>query len=342
MKLLITGVGGLVGSESASFFRKRGWAIIGVDNNSRETFFGNEGSVLENIRSLQDEYPFEWHCCDISDLSSLSEVFRQHKFDAIIHAAAQPSHDKAASIPLLDFNVNALGTLNLLELTRQHCPEAPFIFTSTNKVYGDQPNHIYYDEEETRFTPSDPWYSAGFNEELSIDQCTHSLFGCSKAAADLYCQEYGKYFGLKTCILRLGCITGSRHKGAKLHGFLNYLARCILTDTEYEIIGYGGKQVRDQIHAQDLAEAFDLIIKSPVFGEVFNLGGGLGSNCSVVEAIAILERLTGRSLKTKYNPAARIGDHQWYVSDISKFQRFYQWTPKHNVESILQEIISNV
>ena len=336
MNILITGSGGLIGSEAAIYFLNKGHKVIGVDNDKRKAFFGS--SVISNIDNLLEFSNYTHYHLDIR---CIEKVLRDNSIDAIIHTAAQPSHDLASSMILEDYDINATATIKLLELVRVYCPDATFIYTSTNKVYGDYPNKQKYFELETRFNPLG--FLKSFNEFIPIDNNLHSFFGCSKLTADIYCQEYGKNFGLNTCIFRLGCITGSRHKGAKLHGFLNYLTKCVASEKEYEIIGYEGKQVRDNLHAKDLAAAFEQVINKPVKGEVFNLGGGEHSNCSILEAIKIIESQTGKKAKTIYNPIPRVGDHIWYISDLSKFKSFYpDWKPEYQTDLIVGEVLSNL
>lgn len=335
--ILITGSGGLVGSEAAIHFLSLGYKVIGVDNNQRKKFFGT--SVQSNIEFLDVYENYTHFEFDIRD-SRMEQIFQNYKIDVIINAAAQPSHDLASSMILEDFDINARATVQLLEFTKKYHPNAVFIYTSTNKVYGDYPNTLEYIRDGYRYSPKN---HSLFNENTPVDNQLHSFFGCSKLAADLYCQEYGKNFGLNTCIFRLGCITGSRHKGAKLHGFLNYLVKCVLDHKAYEIIGYDGLQVRDNIHASDLAKAFECVINDPVQGEVFNLGGGSYSNCSVLEAFHIAGEIIGRKPNILYNPIARTGDHIWYVSDISKFQnRYPDWKLNYNIIQIIEEIAKNL
>lgn len=335
--ILITGAGGLVGSESAAYFLESGHNVIGIDNDSREKFFGV--SIQPNIQHLRDYSKYIHYNLDIRDLS-VEDIFKGEKIDVIIHAAAQPSHDLASSMIFDDFDINAKATIQLLEFTKRHCPQAVFIYTSTNKVYGDYPNKLNYKKSGYRYTPVD---HAPFNESTPIDGQLHSFFGCSKLAADLYCQEYGKNLGLNTCIFRLGCITGSRHKGAKLHGFLNYLVKSIAREQTYEIIGYDGLQVRDNIHARDLVLAFENVINKPVKGEVFNLGGASFSNCSILEAIHLSESILDKKSHIIVNPSERTGDHIWYISDISKFQnRYPNWKLNYNTTQIIKEIAKNL
>jgi CDP-paratose 2-epimerase len=335
MKILITGSAGLVGSEAVKFYKDH--EIIGIDNYQRSKWFGTEKIKIE-----QENYTHNY--TDISNYEQVERVFTTHgPFDYVLAAAAQPSHDFAAQIPIEDFEVNARGAINLLEATRQHSPESVFIQVSTNKVYGDRPNYFEYTEDEKRLIPTDINILSGFDEDLNIDQCTHSLFGVSKLYGDVIAQEYGKYFGLKVGVFRGGCLTGSAHQGAKLHGFLNYLVKCAKYEIPYEIIGYGGKQVRDNIHAYDLITAFEEFRKNPRPGEVYNIGGGAYSNCSVLEAVEMCEKITGKKMKIAFNDTPRIGDHKWYISDVSKFKFHYpNWKYTYNIQQIIKEIYENV
>ena len=342
--IVITGSAGLIGSESVRFFAQLGFNIVGIDNDMRSVFFGESASTLWNSRLLKDTYGDLYHHynVDIRDRTAINNIFQEYSSDItlIIHTAAQPSHDWAAQDPHMDFTVNANGTLNLLEATRQYCPEAVFIFTSTNKVYGDTPNFLPLQELETRWE-IDPQhqYANGIDESMSIDNSKHSLFGASKVAADIIVQEYGKYFDMKTVSFRGGCLTGPLHSGAKLHGFLAYLIKCILTDEEYTIFGYQGKQVRDNIHSYDLVNAFYHFYQNPRCGEVYNIGGSRHSNCSMLEAINIAESIIGKKLKYTYTDRNRSGDHIWYISDVNKFQSHYpQWQYKYNLNNIIEEI----
>lgn len=343
---LITGSDGLVGSESVRFFSKLGFEIIGVDNNSRKKFFGEEASVLQNRHKLKQQIPEYNHLnLDIAG-NQVKQVFEKYgnNIKLIIHAAAQPSHDWAATNPFLDFNVNAYGTLNLLENTRNYCKDAVFIFTSTNKVYGDNPNKIDYEENEKRYSPikGSP-YKDGFDEQFSIDNTMHSLFGASKLSADIITQEYGKYFGMKTVAFRGGCLTGGGHAGTMLHGFLSYLVKCVESGTKYNIFGYKGKQVRDNIHSLDLVNCFYEFYSNPKSGEVYNIGGGNYSNCSMLEAIDIAENIVSKKLRYEYVDEPRKGDHKWYISDISKFQKDYpNWKISLNIEDIILDIYQNI
>ena len=343
--VLVTGSDGLIGSESVEYFANKGYSVIGIDNNSRQKFFGKDASVLSNRMKLKSQFKNYVHFnIDISS-KKVEEIFKiyKNKIKLVIHTAAQPSHDWAASAPLVDFNVNSYGTLNILENYRKYSENATFIFTSTNKVYGDNPNKIKLLEGEKRYYPdSKSEYKEGFNEELSIDNTLHSLFGASKLSADIYVQEYGKYFGLKTGIFRGGCLTGSGHAGTMMHGFLSYLMKCTVSNIPYTIFGYKGKQVRDNIHSMDLVRAFDEFYKNPRIGEVYNIGGGIESNCSMLEAIEICETISGKKLNYSYENKNRIGDHIWYVSDLNKFKTHYpNWKLTYGIEEILHDIYKN-
>ena len=339
----MTGSAGLVGSEAVGFFCEAGCDVVGIDNDMRKTFFGNGASTHWNRERLGKTYKNYTHLdTDIRDEEAISRLFAKYSKEIVlvIHAAAQPSHDWAASAPLVDFAVNASGTLILLENVRRHCPEAVFIFTSTNKVYGDRPNQLPLEEGQTRFElPTEhPWYE-GIDETMPIDQCLHSLFGTSKIAADVITQEYGRYFGLKTGVFRGGCLTGPAHSGTMLHGFLSYLMRCCITHTKYSVLGYRGKQVRDNIHSRDLINAFDHFFLAPRCGEVYNIGGGRHCNTSVLEAIGLCEEVSGKKLKWEYVEESRVGDHIWWISGMGKFREHYpDWTPKHTLMDILIEI----
>lgn len=343
---IITGSAGLIGSEASRYFAKQGLDVVGIDNDLRKTFFGEEASTAWNRMQLEKELPnYRHEPCDIRDQERIGEIFGKYgsEIKLVVHTAAQPSHDWAARDPQMDFTVNANGTLNLLEATRKHSPEAVFIFTSTNKVYGDTPNALPLIEQDTRWEidASHP-YLQGIPETMSIDQSKHSLFGASKVAADVLVQEYGRYFDMKTACFRGGCLTGPSHSGAELHGFLSYLMRCACTGRQYRIFGYKGKQVRDNIHSADLIAAFDAFFKAPRSGEVYNIGGGRFSNCSMLEAIQMAEEITGKAFNSTYEEGNRSGDHIWYVSDLSKFHSHYpEWNLKYNVKAILKEIYEN-
>lgn len=345
--ILITGSAGLIGSESVKFFAELGFKIIGIDNNMRQTFFGAEASTEWNRDILVKQYEDQYihYNTDIRDDQAISEIFKTFadEITLIIHTAAQPSHDWAVKDPFMDFTVNANGTLVLLENTRKYCPDAVFIFCSTNKVYGDTPNLLPLREEEFRWE-IDPnhAYHKGIDENMSIDQTKHSLFGASKVAADVLVQEYGRYFEMKTACFRGGCLTGPSHSGTKLHGFLSYLMKCTMTKQPYEVYGYKGKQVRDNIHSYDLVNAFYHFYQSPRVGEVYNIGGSRFSNCSMLEAIAICEEISDQKLNWNYVESNRIGDHIWWISDVAKFQSHYpNWKLTYSIKDILQEIFTN-
>ncbi len=341
---LITGSAGLIGSEAVNFFSSRFDLIIGIDNNLRQYFFGEGSSTEWNRRRLEETLPnYKHYSPDIRDAAALEQLFSEYGADIrlILHTAAQPSHDWAAREPFTDFSVNANGTLNLLEMTRLHCPEAVFIFTSTNKVYGDTPNYLPLKELDTRWEIDEahPYYEKGIDERMSIDHTKHSLFGASKVAADILVQEYGRYFGMKTGIFRGGCLTGPNHSGAKLHGFLSYLMKCAITGDQYTVFGYKGKQVRDNIHSYDLVNMFWEFYKNPRAGEVYNAGGGRHSNCSMLEAIALCEQITEKKMNYIYSEDNRIGDHIWWISDVSKFKEHYPgWNWKYGLMDILVQI----
>jgi CDP-paratose 2-epimerase len=341
---IITGSAGLIGSEATRHFAEQGLDVIGIDNNLRQKFFGAEASTRWQRRRLKEELGNSYRhlSADIRDHERIDRLFRKYgkHVELVIHTAAQPSHDWAARDARMDFGVNAVGTLNMLEAVRHHAPEAVFIFTSTNKVYGDTPNRLPLVELETRWEiAAGHTYEQGIREDMSIDQTLHSVFGASKVAADVMVQEYGKYFGLKTGCFRGGCLTGPNHSGTALHGFLAYLMKCTATGTPYKVFGYGGKQVRDNIHSADLIRAFDRFFRAPKQGEVYNMGGGRHSNCSMVEAIAICQEVAGRPLDWQYVEQNRIGDHVWWVSDVSKFARDYPgWRVEYDVPGILREI----
>jgi|ERR1041384_5252283 CDP-paratose 2-epimerase len=347
--ILITGAAGLVGSESVKFFCEKGFDVVGIDNDMRKYFFGSDASTTWILKELTSAYSnFRNYDADIRNYDELTKIFRQYRggIKGILHTASQPSHDWAAKEPLTDFTVNANGTLNLLELTRQLCPEAVFIFTSTNKVYGDTPNCLPLVELETRWEveESHPYYRNGIDESMTIDNSKHSVFGASKVAADVMVQEYGKYFGMKTGVFRGGCLTGPRHSGAELHGFLAYLMKCAVTKKEYTIYGYKGKQVRDNIHSLDLVNAFHQFFLHPRAGEAYNMGGSRFSNCSMAEAITMCEQITGNKMNIRYTETNRIGDHIWWISDVSKFKsHFGGWSLRYTVNDILVDIFdSNV
>jgi len=342
--VLITGSAGLIGSEAVRFFIQLGFNIVGIDNDMRAQFFGPAASTVWNRDLLQTTFgeQYRHYNVDIRDRAAIEAIFAEYSADIqlIIHTAAQPSHDWAASDPHADFTVNANGTLVLLEATRQFCPKAVFIFTSTNKVYGDTPNFLPLEEQDRRWEiRADHPYFIGIDESMSIDQSKHSLFGASKVAADILVQEYGNYFEMKTASFRGGCLTGPAHSGTKLHGFLAYLMKCTLTGEPYTIFGYKGKQVRDNIHSFDLVNAFYHFYQNPRSGEVYNIGGSRHSNCSMLEAIAICEELSGKKLDYSYTDDNRSGDHIWYISDVRKFQSHYpDWHYKYDLRRILEDI----
>jgi len=340
---VITGSAGLIGSEAVAYFAKQGFHVVGIDNDMRRAFFGDEASTRPNLERIKRAVPtYEHHDIDIRDESAVLEIFKRYgcEISLVIHTAAQPSHDWAARAPLTDFTVNANGTLALLEATRRFALEAVFIFTSTNKVYGDRPNELPLVELETRWEIDQSHaYAFGIPEEMPIDSCLHSLFGASKVAADVLVQEYGRYFGMRTACFRGGCLTGPEHSGTQLHGFLSYLMKCALTGTPYTVFGYKGKQVRDNIHSEDLIRAFHAFYRAPRCGEVYNIGGGRFSNCSMLEAIDLAQEITGRELTWSYQENNRIGDHIWWVSDLTRLQTHYpDWSLKYDVPAILTEI----
>ena len=341
--LLVTGSSGLIGSEVAGYFgRELGFHVHGVDNNQRAVFFGPAGDTRWNQRRLQAELPaFTHHELDIRDRAGVLALFRTVRPDVVVHTAAQPSHDRAAAIPFDDFDVNAGGTLNLLEAARQVRPESPFVHMSTNKVYGDAPNRLALAEGETRWDFADPAYAGGIPETFTIDQSTHSLFGVSKLAADLAVQEYGRYFGLPTCCLRGGCLTGPNHAGVELHGFLSYLVKCNLEGREYKIFGYKGKQVRDNIHSLDVARFMAAFVAAPRAGEVYNLGGGKANSASILEAFALAEKHTGRAQVYRYLDQNRVGDHICYYSDLRKMRAHYPaWDITRTLDDTIAEIVA--
>lgn len=340
---IVTGSGGLIGSECVSRFTHLGYDVIGLENDLRGTLFGPEASTGPVTQRLLSRYPdFRSIDLDIRDADGVDSVFGAHgsAIEIVLHCAAQPSHDRSAAIPKLDFAVNAGGTLNVLDATRRYAPDATFVFTSTNKVYGDAPNRLPLSEGDTRFElAEDHRYFAGIDTSMSIDGSIHSPFGVSKAAADLLVQEYGRYYGMATVCFRGGCLTGPNHAGVELHGFLSYLLRCVLTGTRYTVYGYGGRQVRDNIHSADLVTAFEAFHQNPRSGAVYNIGGGRESNCSMIEAIRLCQELTGRELECTLNPTPRVGDHMWWISDLSEFRRDYpRWQPQYDLRRTLAEI----
>jgi CDP-paratose 2-epimerase len=341
MQLLVTGSSGLIGSEAVRYFSSRGHGVLGIDNNMRREFFGIQGDTNWNRRLLEAECPSFRHCSiDIRNTDDVFAFFKDAELDAVIHCAAQPSHDKARDIPLVDFGVNAVGTLNLLEATRQFHRDVPFCFMSTNKVYGDAPNELKLQELATRWDYADSEYYNGIAEDFQIDQCLHSLFGASKVAADVMVQEYGRYFGMNTVCFRGGCLTGPRHSGVQLHGFLSYLVKVALSGDTYTIFGYKGKQVRDQIHSVDVIRAMEAYIREPRPGEVYNLGGGRGNSTSIIECLAKIEDLTGKKVNYEYSDQNRMGDHICYITDLTKLQSHYpEWNLSYTLDEILEEMV---
>ncbi len=344
MNVLVTGSSGLIGSEAVTFFDAMGFDVLGVDNNMRADFFGPKGDTTWNRLRLERECAnFRHETLDIRDRGAVDDLFRRRPVDLVIHAAAQPSHDLAAARPLDDFDVNAVGTLNLLESCRRHREGAVFITVSTNKVYGDAPNRIRMKEHGTRYDFADPAFAEGVSESMSIDQNLHSLFGVSKAAGDLLTQEYGRYFGMRTGVFRGGCLTGPQHSGVELHGFLNYLVFTALREGPYTIFGYKGKQVRDQIHCRDVVSAFWNFAQNPRPGEVYNLGGGKGNAASLLECVAMIEERTGRRPKLTVNPTNRIGDHICYYTDMGKFRAHYpEWRQEYSLDRIIEEMVESI
>lgn len=342
--VVVTGSAGLIGAEAVRFFAKLGFNVAGIDNDMRSYFFGETASTAWCRRQIENEFQNYVHSdVDIRDQAAIEHLFADYSSDIelIIHTAAQPSHDWAAREPFTDFSVNATGTLTLLEMTRRYCPAAVFIFTSTNKVYGDLPNSLPLVENELRWElePTHPYAEYGIDETMSVDQCKHSLFGASKLAADVMVQEYGRYFGMKTACFRGGCLTGPGHSGAMLHGFLAYLMQCVITGQAYSVFGYKGKQVRDNIHSCDLVNAFYHFYQNPRIGEVYNMGGSRHANCSMIEAIVLCEEITGNKLNWTYSEENRNGDHIWWISDVRKFQRHYPaWQYQYGLRETLEEI----
>jgi len=339
--ILVTGSSGLIGSEAVEHFDRQGHTVVGIDNNMRREFFGAAGDTLWNLNRLKASTKnFTHFSADIRDRAALDELFRSRRFDLIVHCAAQPSHDKARDIPILDFEVNALGTINLLEATRQHCHEAVFVFLSTNKVYGDAPNEVPLVELPTRWEYARPEDFRGISENCRIDRTLHSLFGASKAAADLVAQEYGRYFKMNVGIFRGGCLTGPSHSGVELHGFLSYLVKATITGLKYSVFGYKGKQVRDNIHSHDVVRAIEAFAANPRPGDVYNMGGGRENSVSMLEAISKIEQLTGKKLNWTYVDENRKGDHICYISDLRKFKSDYPgWTLTKSLDTTLEEIV---
>lgn len=343
-KILVTGSSGLIGGEVVKFFCEKDYYVVGIDNNMREVFFGKKGSTLKNLKRLEKDHKnFINYNIDIRERKTIDELIEVTKPEIIVHTAAQPSHDKASAIPFLDFEVNALGTLNLLESARKNCKSSPFIHLSTNKVYGDSPNKIRLKELDTRWEFEGEYFRKGINELFTIDQSTHSIFGVSKASSDLMVQEYGRYFDMPTCCLRGGCLTGPSHSGVELHGFLNYLIRCNLQKKEYTIYGYKGKQVRDNIHSFDVANFIYLYSQSPKKAAVYNIGGGHQNSISILESISKIEHISGIKMRYKYSNMSRIGDHICYYSDLNKIKEDYpNWEISKSLDNIFTEVCEEV
>ncbi len=341
-KIIVTGSSGLVGSEVSSYFDAAGWEVHGVDNNQRAVFLGPEADTRWNQKRLESRLKsFVHHELDVRDRSGILQLIESLRADAVVHTAAQPSHDRAATIPFDDFDTNAVGTLNLLEAVRRFTPEAVFVHMSTNKVYGDAPNRIAIRELPTRWDYQDPEFQNGIAETLSIDQCKHSLFGASKSAGDILVQEYGRYFGIKCCALRGGCLTGPQHSGVELHGFLSFLVKCNLQESVYKIYGYKGKQVRDNIHSYDVASFIEAFIRKPRVGEVYNLGGGRENSCSILEAFDRVADISGKPMRSEYVDKNRDGDHICYISDLRKMKNHYpEWRITKNLDDIFKELVS--
>ena len=339
-RLLVTGSGGLIGSEICTYFSKQDWTVYGIDNNQRKAFFGEKGDTSWNVNRLKDELKDYHHVeIDIRDRDGIMKMIQRIKPNAIVHAAAQPSHDLAADIPFDDFDTNAVGTLNILEATRRLSTNIPFVLFSTNKVYGDAPNNIKLKELEKRWDFDDPNYNNGISETFSIDQSKHSIFGASKVAADIMIQEYGRYFNMPSCVLRGGCLTGPNHSGVELHGFLSYLIKCNLEQRTYKIFGYKGKQVRDNIHSYDVARFIDEFLQNPKKAEVYNLGGGKDNTCSILEAFDLIQSVSGIEQKYEYLDENRVGDHICYYSDLSKMKEHYpKWDISIDLLAIFQDI----
>lgn len=343
--MIVTGSGGLIGGEVAEHFLKLGWRVFGVDNNNRMRFFGEGGDTSWRVKQLMEKYPNYIHNeVDISFSNEIDVVFEEayeHGIHAVVHCAAQPSHDLAAKIPEGDFRTNVVGTFNMLMAAKAHCPEAPFVFMSTNKVYGDNPNAASFKEDAMRWTPHrEDWKTFGIDETMSIDHCKHSLFGAGKASADIYVQEFGRYFNMPTVCLRGGCLTGPNHSGVELHGFLNYLIKCNLEGRKYTVFGYGGKQVRDNIHAYDVARFIEEFIAAPRSGEVYNIGGGMFNSISILESFKLAEHITGKPMVFEMSDQVRSGDHQWYVSDLRKMHAHYpKWTITKSLKDIFRETV---
>lgn len=343
MKILVTGSSGLVGSEAVIHFTARDHEVVGVDNNMRRKFFGDAGDTTWMTCHLEETtVNFRHVSLDICDRNAIDTLLESERFEAVIHCAAQPSHDKAAQIPLTDFDVNAVGTINLLEANRQHSPSAPFIYMSTNKVYGDRPNTLPLEELTTRYNFCGPDYAGGIAEDFPIDSSTHSVFGASKVAADIMVQEYGRYFDMPTCCLRGGCLTGPGHSGVELHGFLSYLVKCHITGTPYTVYGYKGKQVRDNIHSRDIATFMERFLEAPKSGAIYNIGGGSANSISIIEAFTRLEKITGFATHWKYDKKNRIGDHICYYSDLTRMRADYPgWDVTVSLNDIFDELAEN-
>lgn len=341
MRILVTGSSGLIGSSAVERFDRAGHEVTGVDNNMRATFFGPAGDTRQNLARLQaSTRRFVHHDLDIRDRRAMAELVAAHRFGAVIHCAAQPSHDRAAAIPVDDFEVNALGTLHLLEAVRKHSPEAAFVHLSTNKVYGDAPNELDLIELPTRWDYADPAQEDGIDETMRIDQSLHSLFGASKVAADVLAQEYGRYFGINVGVFRGGCLTGPRHAGVELHGFLSHLAKVAARDGTYCVFGYKAKQVRDQIHSDDVISAFEHFIDDPRPGEVYNIGGERRSSASILECFDLIGERLGRPVRWEYVDEARRGDHICYITDMAKFRSHYPaWSPQHSLDAIVHQVL---
>ena len=340
-KILVTGTGGLIGSEAAKSWLRQGYDVVGIDNNSRREFFGPKGDVTSVLSDLSQYLKYNHYSLDIRNRGGGEDAIASELPNVVVHCAAQPSHDKAAAIPFADFDTNAVGTFNLLEATRKNCPDSTFIHVSTNKVYGDAPNFLDLEELDTRYDYASPEYVNGISESMSIDQCTHSLFGASKVAADICAQEYGRYFGMNVGVFRGGCLTGPQHAGVELHGFLSYIIKCAVTGTPYTIFGYKGKQVRDQIHCADVISAFEAYIQNPTPGAVYNIGGGKQNAASVLEVINML-REHGLNLDYTLSDDNRVGDHICYYSDMSKFKKDYPgWSIQHSLSDIIAEMVEN-
>ena len=342
-RILVTGSSGLIGSEVSAYFDAKGWQVHGVDNNQRAVFFGPAGDTRWNQeRLIRELRSFRHHEVDVRDRNGILALFNEVRPHAVVHAAAQPSHARAADIPFDDFDTNAVGTLNVLEAARRYCADAPFAHMSTNKVYGDAPNAVPLVETDTRWDFADDQYTNGIPESFTIDQSKHSLFGASKVAADVMVQEYGSYFGMPTCCLRGGCLTGPNHSGVELHGFLSYLVRCNLDEKEYTVFGYKGKQVRDNIHSLDVARFIDAFVAAPRVAEVYNLGGGKQNSCSILEAFGMVEELSGKPTRWAYSETHRKGDHLCYFSDLRKMQQHYpDWNISVSLPDIFRQIVQN-